>query len=175
MHKVVMVLLVGMALLGDDISAGEVSDSTGNWTISECRSTIPPTASDQQVESLYRRCVRSTDMKLYTELRAHEAWSLENRKHAFEWQHRYTLASTVAVFALVSVGAILAVLEFRKGKNDATSLKVSKEGVEVNSSVIGLLVLALSLVFFYLYVERIYAIRILSDQKIERADTSQKQ
>jgi uncharacterized protein YpmB len=41
----------------------------------------------------------------------------------------------------------------------ATTLKVSAEGLEVTSQVVGLIVLALSLAFFFLYVKDVYPIR----------------
>ena len=40
----------------------------------------------------------------------------------------------------------------------ATQLEVSAKGIVINSSVIGLIVLSLSLVFFYLYLVYVYPI-----------------
>ncbi len=44
---------------------------------------------------------------------------------------------------------------------DASSFKFGLTGVEMSSSIIGLLVLGLSLAFFYLYLDRVYEIRVL--------------
>ncbi|MET0336926.1 MAG: hypothetical protein ABW063_04110, partial [Caulobacter sp.] len=44
----------------------------------------------------------------------------------------------------------------------SSTIKLSLAGLEVSSSIIGLLVLVVSLGFFYLYLDRVYEIRVLA-------------
>ena len=45
-----------------------------------------------------------------------------------------------------------------KGETDTTTLKISAKGLEVNSSVLGIIILVLSLAFFYLYLIYVYPV-----------------
>lgn len=65
---------------------------------------------------------------------------------------------TMLVIAIVSIGLWMSYLQI-KSDVSPTSLKVSKEGLEMSSSVIGLFVLLSSMFFFYIYIDRVYEIR----------------
>ncbi len=76
----------------------------------------------------------------------------------------------IFVIIVVSVGLALSVLQFIKGvwlakaqasASDASQFSANLKGVEIKSSSIGLLILTVSLVFFYVYIKYVYTITIL--------------
>src|SRR5262245_44563462 len=107
----------------------------------------------------------------------------EFRSRVFEWQLMSSRVIFVIVVLLVLAGIYFAAVQFHVAlaaarrpappvpatddKNAAgapqlslaTQLEISAKGVVVNSSVLGVIVLALSLAFFYLYLVYVYPIR----------------
>ena len=83
----------------------------------------------------------------------------------------------ILVMAMTSAGVFMSYLQFRKGFSQFLPAKTSQEtpsptemlstlrisitGVEISSSIIGLLVLTVSLAFFFLYLDRVYPIQRL--------------
>jgi hypothetical protein len=74
------------------------------------------------------------------------------------------------VMIIVSVGLALSVLQFVKGvwlantrtsAGDNSQFSANLQGVEIKSSSIGLLILTVSLVFFYVYIKYVYTITVL--------------
>lgn len=87
-----------------------------------------------------------------------------HRNRVFQWQ----LVSSVIIFflvvALVVIGVYFAWLQFRyqieKGfEAEATKLELSGASLKVSSSVLGVIILSLSLAFFYLYLRHVYPIQ----------------
>ena len=78
---------------------------------------------------------------------------------------------TIAIFFIVSVlvlgGFYLSYLQFKAderhqgndNQNPKATFKISKSGIEFSSSVIGLIVLFMSFMFFHLYVKDVYSIK----------------
>jgi hypothetical protein len=64
----------------------------------------------------------------------------------------------VVVMTTVVVGLWLSFLHFVEGRRGGGHIKLSPSGVEVSSPVIGLLILIVSLGFFYLYLSQVYPI-----------------
>ncbi|MEO1562738.1 MAG: hypothetical protein AAFR98_04820 [Pseudomonadota bacterium] len=86
--------------------------------------------------------------------------SFEHRAQVFRWQ----LISTVIIFAVV-IGIVLSGLYFSwmqfkaRGPDGAeASVELGTSGVKVTSSVLGVLILVISLGFFYLYLVHVYPI-----------------
>ncbi|ENI4130604.1 hypothetical protein ABXY91_004074 [Vibrio fluvialis] len=85
---------------------------------------------------------------------------------AYRTQQVTTNIMTGFVMVIVFFGLVLSYWQFKNdvsgnGKNNGdekAAFKVSKEGVEFRSSVIGLVILFMSFFFFYLYVKEIYKI-----------------
>ena len=105
-------------------------------------------------------CRKYTDT-FYEESENDLKWLYAHRHKGFEWNHISTIIIFWVVVVIVVAGVTLSILEFRKDlKNPApTVLKFSfKEGIEVSSSVIGVILLTFSLVFFYLYLKEVYPI-----------------
>jgi len=113
-------------------------------------------------------------MQRYYEYRAN---GYAYRSRVFEWQLLSSRVIFVIVLVLVGAGIYFAAVQFRSamraaskpatvveavpaapGVTLATQLEVSAKGIVVNSSVMGLIILALSLAFFYLYLVYVYPI-----------------
>ena len=100
--------------------------------------------------------------------------SLETRRKVFSWNHASTVVIFWMVIVIVCFGLIFSAIQFRismiNAKNKSkdqqsepekgtqTSLKLSMSGVEVNSSVLGIIILVISLGFFYMYLIHVYPI-----------------
>jgi hypothetical protein len=53
---------------------------------------------------------------------------------------------------------MLSIQQFRRGAPGETSLELNRDGLKIASPVIGLIVLVVSLVFFYLFLKVVYPI-----------------
>lgn len=87
------------------------------------------------------------------------------RVEIFERQLIYDPIILVVVIVIVFSGIYLSYLQVKRdlGANSAqeSSIEITRDGVKVSSSVIGLLILVISLAFFYLYLTQVYTIREL--------------
>lgn len=91
----------------------------------------------------------------------------EFRSRVFEWQLLSTRIIFVVVVLLVVAGIYFAAVQFHVALATIrnvpaqleSKLEVSAKGIVVNSSVLGVVILGLSLAFFYLYLVHIYPIR----------------
>ncbi|MBD2234786.1 hypothetical protein [Phormidium tenue] len=88
----------------------------------------------------------------------YDTWELIHRKNTL----RLSFYSSIAIFALVVViviaGILLSYEQLRRGLSSETKFSVKGGTVELSSSIIGLLVLFISLAFFYLYLLEVYPI-----------------
>ncbi len=91
----------------------------------------------------------------------------EHRRRVFAWQHLSTQIIFVVVLILVGAGLFFAWLQFRRDstkpsggeKEQAHEVEIGPGGVKVSSPVLGVVILTLSLAFFYLYLIYVYPIR----------------
>ena len=82
----------------------------------------------------------------------------------FHWQLIASKIIFFVVIALVFSGVWFAGVQFYHGlkkgeKLEAQELEFSMKGIRLNSSVVGLIILTLSIVFFYLYLVHVYPIQ----------------
>lgn len=101
------------------------------------------------------------------------------RENAYKRQGAFSWVITIVVIVLVLGGLYLSYLQFKaeyvsrskikSGDPQPSSLKISKDGLELSSSVIGLFVLAFSLLFFLTYVQHVFKIQeIENDQYLDK-------
>lgn len=94
--------------------------------------------------------------------RAYENFKIEQRQHAFNLQYFFSIFSFVTAIGFLFFGFYLAHQQFLRDAKDqnksVSTIKISKDGVEISSSVMGLMVLFLSLLFFYLFLKEVYSI-----------------
>jgi hypothetical protein len=114
-----------------------------------------------------------TSKALQESVRAHFRFDTDSYKHAadvYRWQHTSSIIIFWVVVVLVLSGLILAILQFSiamqaqlahsRLKPDAnTTFEASLKGLKVSSSVIGLLILGMSMAFFGLYIKFVYPIQ----------------
>jgi hypothetical protein len=94
---------------------------------------------------------------------------LQHRQRVFEWQHRSSIVIFVVVVLLVAAGIYFAAIQFHRdfrrttleGRSEGatpTEFEASLQGVKVSSSVLGVIILVISLAFFYLYLAFVYPV-----------------
>ena len=90
-------------------------------------------------------------------------YSLDHRKKVFTWQLIAGKIIFVFVMLIVLSGLVLSFMHFYHGLKagrapEGTELEMSAEGVKINSSVIGLVILVLAIAFLYLYLVHVFPI-----------------
>ena len=90
----------------------------------------------------------------------------KHRQNVFHWQLLSSKIIFIVVVILVFSGIIFAAIQFHDGlKNlpkqtsQTTSLEAGKSGVKVSSPILGVIILVISLIFFYLYLVYLYPIK----------------
>ena len=97
---------------------------------------------------------------------------MDHRKKVFEWQHVSSRVIFAFVLLLVTTGIYFSYLQFRlylrsvgnaneqpDNQGMDTDLEISTSGVKVSSNILGVIILSLSLAFFYLYLAFVYPIQ----------------
>ena len=89
-----------------------------------------------------------------------------HQRDVFQWQLLSSRILFIIVLVLVIAGIYFAAVQFhkdlRQGKEGAAStIRFGQDGIEVSSSVLGVIILVISLVFFYLYLVFIYPIEFV--------------
>ncbi|MEL6588223.1 MAG: hypothetical protein AAFY65_00150 [Pseudomonadota bacterium] len=87
----------------------------------------------------------------------------DHRYDVFRWQHLSTQIIFGVVVLIVFVGLYFSWVQFKRGEatgagTGQTDFSAGKDGLKVSSPVLGVIILALSLVFFYLYLVYVYPI-----------------
>jgi hypothetical protein len=95
--------------------------------------------------------------------------TLRHRLAVFAWQALAAKIIFAVVITLVLSGLLLAALQFylglRRGSSEVTQeLELSLQGVKVRSQFLGVITLALSLAFFYLYLSTVYPVMPVGQQ-----------
>jgi hypothetical protein len=131
----------------------------------------PTTPSDrlqpvQPPEWLKDEATNKAFLRAMGEYYSYRASGLQHRRRVFEWQLTSSKVIFLTVLALVASGMVFAALQFRAGlkrtqpdvRDAASEIDFSATGVKVSSPVLGLLILVISLAFFYLYLVYVYPI-----------------
>jgi hypothetical protein len=107
----------------------------------------------------------ATMAALQASIRAHYEYrtqGYDHRSRTFEWQYRSSQIIFGVVIGIVLIGLYFSWLQFHaegmKGTGLSTSLEGSKDGFKISSPVLGVIILVLSLAFFYLYLVHVYPI-----------------
>lgn len=99
---------------------------------------------------------------------SYRTFGYEHRKEVFRWQIFSSRVIFWAVHFLVLTGIVFSGIQFFKsvGRQDEsgspedtrTEIEATREGIKVSSPVLGVIILVLSLAFFYLYLAYVYPI-----------------
>ena len=88
-------------------------------------------------------------------------FGLTHRENVLKWQHLSTKIILIVVLFLVTMGLYFAWVQFREGtaKQASTEIEISTSSIKVSSPVLGVIILTVSLAFFYLYLIYVYPIQ----------------
>lgn len=120
----------------------------------------PPSATDadKSVVEAYQAALREYYIYLQK--------GTEHRQRVFAWQHYSSIVIFAVVIALVVAGVYFAAVQFHYGLRNGisggvgtTELEANKDGLKISSPVLGVIILLLSLAFFYLYLVFVYPIQ----------------
>ncbi len=95
---------------------------------------------------------------------AYRQTGLKHRGKVFQWQLFSAKVIFVVVLILVAAGIYFAAVQFhlgmklQNGQSMQTELSATTEGIKVSSPVLGVIILVISLAFFYLYLVYVYPI-----------------
>ena len=106
------------------------------------------------------------------ELAAYATWGLAHRQRVFEWQHQSSRIIFVSVLLLVFTGVGFSGIQFYRSLRESAEsaprgeadeagvshIELSTGGLKISSPVLGVIILGLSLAFFYLYLVYVYPI-----------------
>ena len=104
--------------------------------------------------------------KYFESIKAYYDYRINGFKHrhsVFQWQLYSSKIVFIAVLVLLLAGIVFSGIQFWKGLKDnkleTTSLEALPTGIKVSSPVLGIIVLIISLLFFYLYLVYIFPIQ----------------
>jgi hypothetical protein len=157
-----------------DKATATASDAARKDRADELKIAMPESPTDVVLGDPATRQRYLAAMQRYYEYRAN---GYAYRSRVFEWQLLSSRLIFLIVLVLVSCGMYFAWVQFRAAllatrratvadvsaaaapSPFATQLEVSAKGIIVNSSVLGVIILGLSLAFFYLYLVYVYPIQ----------------
>lgn len=122
-----------------------------------------PTPVDPALLDEAGRAAQRRAFQAYFDYRAD---GFEHRRRVFEWQLWSSKVIFGLVVSLVSVGIFFSWLQFRQGLRPGpervapgeTTFEATAQGLKVTSPVLGVVILTISLAFFYLYLVYVYPI-----------------
>lgn len=92
--------------------------------------------------------------------------AFKHRHRLFQWQYYSSIAIFVTVIIIVAVGIYFSWRQFHEAKNKAklgtTKIEAGEAGFSISSPVLGVIILLISLAFFYLYLVHVYPINDVS-------------
>lgn len=89
---------------------------------------------------------------------------LKQRATSLAWHYRASQIIFFLVIGIVALGVGMSYRHFLHGESSTTKIEIGTAGVVVSSRLVGVLVLFISLLFFYLYLVEVYPIIELGAQ-----------
>jgi len=141
------------------VSVNKTPASAGATRTVDLAPVAPPEwLKDAAVDGAFLDAVR--------EYYVYRASGLRYRSRVFEWQLFSSRVIFATVIMLVGSGVVFAAIQFRAGlkrprsaaSDEATQIDLSAGSVKVSSPVLGVIILVISLGFFYLYLVYVYPI-----------------
>jgi hypothetical protein len=141
----------------EEFDPGDVADQSG-------AELAFPDAPDPSASAQTTAAYQATLQAYYADRKA----GYEHRLGVFAWQSLSTKVIFVVVLLLVLAGIYFAAIQFHAGLRrretdpthpEETELSLSLSEVKVRSPVLGVIILTISLAFFYLYLVHVYPIR----------------
>ncbi len=118
----------------------------------------------------YLNHLSQSDSALKQAISEYNLFGLEHRKHSLQWNLTSSIIIFWSVIVLVFCGILFAGLQFYSSlysaksklvdasQSLATNLEANMQGIKVSSPVLGVIILMISMLFFYLYLKFVYPI-----------------
>jgi hypothetical protein len=163
-QKVVLMLILTVGMTFAQESSQEVTDllsqigTSGQQSDQDPGGLIPEVFSSDTLSAEGEKALKDSLTAYYV----YRIQGFDHRARVFEWQ----LFSTKVIFAMVLIivlaGLYFSWMQFHSASDPnemkESSLELGKSGIRVTSPVLGVIILSLSLAFFYLYLVHIYPI-----------------
>lgn len=127
---------------------------------------LPSPADSLQMDSFINPLLGQSakvDSSLNQALINYQLFSLDHRRNVFKWQFYSSIIIFVIVLLIVITGLILSYMHFKRSLNSKadseTELEIGSTGLKIKTSIIGIIILVISIVFFYLYLVHVYEIK----------------
>jgi len=99
----------------------------------------------------------------------YQIWALKHSEKLFFWQHLVSQVISFLAFTMVAIGFYYAGVQFKTAQQHAsdaqlqhTEIKATLEGFSVKTSALGVVILAMSMAFFFLYLKYVFPITFVS-------------
>ena len=179
MKSVIVVLILALTASGGRAEPSKLDEFVKADRDNDRETAMPPAAADNAIADPKTAEAYHQALQAYYKYRQD---ALDHRAKVFDWQLISSRMIFIVVVLLVGVGIVFSWLQFRRSlpvlkrtrmrKNDpsskdapadvpaptATTFKASLDGVEISSPVLGVIILGLSLAFFYLYLVYVYPV-----------------
>lgn len=101
----------------------------------------------------------------------YERDAIEHTRKVYAWQHTSSIIIFYVVIFLVLIGVLFSWLQFRAAayKGESEELDASMKGVKITSSTLGVVILVLSMCFFYLYLRYVYPVNVNEGTKMSNS------
>ena len=158
-----------LSLLEEALEEIVLQNETGETEVALASSSVPETNISDEMASPANNsslntgnAANSQDFNKETSfplaLEKYDIWSLSHRKATLQAQFIKDNILFFVVLTVVSFGLYLSYVQFKKGNQSEGNLKLGPAGIEVTSSVLGILILAFSIGFLYLYLVHVFPI-----------------
>lgn len=104
------------------------------------------------------RCRVAYNMDVTADKLLQDEWKSEHRTLVFRLQFFITGLMFLLIFSLILIGIIFCYKEFTRGVDSTTKIVIGTNNFEVNSKLIGILVLFISLGFAFIFFDKAYSI-----------------
>lgn len=129
--------------------------------------SVPKSMKELVLEERYLDRFDDSTKELHSStVKEHYRWLTAQYQYGqdvYRWQLLSAKIIFVVVITLVLVGIYFSGIQFhsslgRRGTKEKTEIEASTKGIKVSSPVLGVIILAISLLFFYLYLAYVYPI-----------------
>lgn len=138
---------------------GQTIDEQDERNHMDDQSTIFPQLVPNEVLSEEGKLAQKRSLTSYYEYRIQ---GFEHRRRVFEWQYYSSIVIFFMVVFIVSLGLYFSWMQFHATENPndmpSSNIEASTTSIKVSSPVLGVIILVLSLAFFYLYLVYVYPI-----------------
>lgn len=152
--------------IGDSATTRQINDANRFFEELENSAVLKDSMEkflDLESGEIYMEFDSITRLKYLEAYRGYFDNNIRNYQHSqqvFKWQLTSSKLIFITVIILVMAGIVFSGLQFKRGTSDSkTEFEFSRHGFKVSSSILGVIILVISLAFFYLYLVYVYPIQ----------------